>query len=44
MTDMNLIESFNKVNPRWTLNNYKLKRRRNFPSAAINVESNSVLC
>jgi len=44
VTDMNLIESFNKVNPRWTLNNYKLKRRRNSPSAAINVESNSVLC
>ena len=39
-----LVESFDKVKSRWTVHNYKTKRRRNFATFVTNIPSNAVQC
>ena len=38
------VESFDKIKSKWTPNNYKTKRRRNFATFVTNISSNTVQC
>ena len=43
-SEMNIIERFDKKKSRWSIHNYKTKKRRNFAAVVANIKNFNIRC